>query len=77
MVACHALIRQGMAAIATVLLNRVALEYGGDAAIAGLSIVTRIIMMVSSVLIGFGQGYQPVCSYNYGAGRYDRVKEGF
>ena len=61
----------------TVLLNRVALEYGGDAAIAGMSIVTRILMMVSSVLIGFGQGYQPVCSYNYGAGRYDRVKEGF
>jgi Na+-driven multidrug efflux pump len=71
------LIRQGMAAIATVLLNRVALAYGGDAAIAGMSIVTRILMMLSSVLIGFGQGYQPVCSYNYGAGRYDRVKEGF
>ncbi|MBR2812696.1 MAG: MATE family efflux transporter [Solobacterium sp.] len=71
------LIRQGMAAIATLLLNRVSMTYGGDAAIAGMSIVTRVLMMLASVLIGFGQGYQPVCSYNYGAGNYSRVKEGF
>ena len=71
------LMRQGMTAIATLLLNRFAMLYGGDAAVAGMSIVSRTMMLLVSVLIGFGQGYQPVCSYNYGAGLYGRVKEGF
>ena len=71
------LARQGLAAVSTLLLNRYARLYGGDAAIAGMSIVTRVLMLLSSALIGFGQGYQPVCSYNYGAKRYDRVQEGY
>ena len=71
------LLRQGMAAISTLLLNRFAKTYGGDAAIAAMSIVTRTLMLLLSTLIGFGQGYQPVCSYNYGAGLYSRVKEGY
>ncbi len=71
------LVRQGMAAVATLLLNRFAKAWGGDAAIAAMSIVSRILMLLSSALIGFGQGYQPLCSFNYGAGRYDRVKEGY
>ncbi|MBE6908277.1 MAG: MATE family efflux transporter [Ruminococcaceae bacterium] len=71
------LMRQGMAAVSTLLLNRFAKLYGGDAAIAGMSIVSRILMLQVSALIGFGQGYQPVCSYNYGAGLYARVKEGY
>ncbi len=71
------LLRQGMAAVSTLLLNRFAKAYGGDAAIAAMSIVTRALMLLASALIGFGQGYQPVCSYNYGAHRYDRVREGY
>ena len=71
------LVRQGMAAIAVVLLNRYANACGGDAAIAGMSIVNRVMMLLSSALIGFGQGYQPVCSFNYGAKLYGRVREGF
>ena len=71
------LFRQGMAAIATLLLNTTAGRIGGDAAIAGMSVVTRIMMLASSALIGFGQGYQPVCSFNYGADLKARVKEGY
>ena len=71
------LLRQGMAAISTLLLNRYARAYGGDAAIAGMSIVTRMLGLLLCGLIGFGQGYQPVCSYNYGAKLYGRVKEGY
>ena len=71
------LVRQGMAAIAVVLLNRYANACGGDAAIAGMSIVNRVMMLLSSALIGFGQGYQPVCSFNYGAKLYGRVRVGF
>ena len=71
------LLRQGMAAVATLLLNTAAGNLGGDAAIAGMSIVTRILAMTVSALIGFGQGYQPMCSYNYGAGLKRRVREGY
>ncbi len=70
------LFRQGLAAISTMLLNRAAGVYG-EPAIAAMSIVNRIVMLLYSALIGFGQGYQPVCSYNFGAGLTARVKEGF
>jgi len=70
------LFRQGLAAVATAMLNRAAGIYG-DAAIAGMSVTTRVMMFTASAMIGFGQGYQPVCGFNYGAGRKDRVKEGF
>lgn len=71
------LCRQGLAAVSTLLLNKYAGQLGGDAAIAGMSIVTRVMLMMSAALIGFGQGYQPVCSFNYGAGLKSRVKEGY
>ncbi len=70
------LCRQGLASIATMLLNNAAGVYG-DAAIAGMSIVTRIVMFANSALIGFGQGFQPVCGFNYGAKLYGRVRQGF
>ncbi len=68
------LCRQGLSSIATVALNRSAAVYG-DEAVAAMSIVGRIFMFVLSVMIGFGQGFQPVAGYNYGAGRKDRVKQ--
>ncbi|MDO4161335.1 MAG: MATE family efflux transporter [Prevotellaceae bacterium] len=68
--------RQGLGSISTILLNVAAGAYG-DAAIAGMSIVTRITFLVFSVNIGLGQGFQPLCGFCYGAGLYDRVKEGF
>jgi len=71
------LFRQGLAAISTLLLNTYAGRLGGDAAIAGMSVVTRVMMLLASALIGFGQGYQPVCSFNYGANLKSRVKEGY
>ncbi len=71
------LFRQGLAALATIMLNKIAGEYGGDAAIAGMSVATRILMLVSSALIGFGQGFQPVSSFNYGANLKKRVREGY
>lgn len=70
------LCRQGLASLATIFLNRTAGFYG-DAAIAGMSIVSRISMFANSALIGFGQGFQPVCGFNYGAGKNDRVLEAF
>ena len=73
--------RQALAVIATICLNRMAVHYadpGNEASVvAAFSIVTRVMMMSYAVIIGFGQGFQPVCGYNYGAKRYDRVKESY
>ncbi len=70
------LARQGLASVATICLNRAAGPYG-DAAIAAMGVVQRIMMFGGSAMIGFGQGFQPVCGFNYGAKLYHRVKEGF
>lgn len=70
------LFRQGLGSFAIVCLNLMAGPYG-DAAIATMSIVTRISQFAASVVIGFGQGFQPVCGFNYGAKLFKRVQEGF
>ena len=70
------LCRQGIAGVATICLNKAANPFG-DAAIAAMSIVSRISNLLQSAVIGFGQGFQPVCGYNYGAGKYSRVRRGF
>lgn len=70
------LMRQALTGISAVFLNRFAGMYG-DAAIAAISIVQRITVFSSSAVIGFGQGFQPVCGFNYGAGFYQRVRKAF
>ncbi|MFA9377943.1 MAG: MATE family efflux transporter [Lachnotalea sp.] len=70
------LFRQGIASVAAICLNRFAGVYG-DAAIAAMSIVSKVGMFAISALIGFGQGFQPVCGFNYGAKKYDRVNKAF
>ena len=71
-----ALIRQGLMSMATIIINHFAGNYG-DAAIAAISIVNRLCMFATSVILGFGQGFQPVCGFNYGAKLYSRVKKSF
>ena len=66
--------RQGLNSIGSMLLNVAARNYG-DAAVAGMSIVSRIFMFIISVAIGVGQGLQPVASFNYGARKYRRVRQ--
>lgn len=70
------LARQCLASVATICLNHAAQPYG-DAAIAAMGVVQRITMFGYSTMLGFGQGFQPVCGFNYGAGLYSRVKTGF
>ena len=66
--------RQGLNSIGGMLLNLAARGHG-DAAVAGMSIVSRIFMFIISVAIGVGQGLQPVASFNYGARKYRRVRQ--
>ena len=71
-----ALLRQGLLSVANIIINHFAGFYG-DAAIAAISIVNRLCMFANSVMLGFGQGFQPVCGFNYGAKLYSRVKKSF
>ena len=68
--------RQGLGSIATTLLNIQAAAFG-DPAIAAVSIASKVYMLLRSLLIGVGQGFQPVAGYNYGAKKYSRVKKAF
>lgn len=70
------LLRQGLNSGTTIMLNAMASAYG-DAAVAAMSIVTRIVMFVFSMGLGIGQGFQPVAAFNYGAKKYKRVRQGF
>jgi Na+-driven multidrug efflux pump len=70
------LLRQGLQSAVAVLINHMAGAYG-DAAIAAISIVNRLGIIAGSAVIGLGQGFQPVCGFNYGAKRYGRVKRAF
>ena len=78
------LLRQGCGAVAVMVLNRTAGNVGdadpaiGRAAlIAAFGLVSKTMMLVNNVVIGLGQGYQPVCGFNYGAGQFSRVRQAF
>ncbi|MBQ9157567.1 MAG: MATE family efflux transporter [Eubacterium sp.] len=70
------LIRQSLASVATMILNKEAGIYG-DAAVAAMSIVSRINMFIFSFALGIGQGYQPICAFNFGAGKNSRVRSAY
>lgn len=70
------LIRQGLGSMSVMVLNHMAGPFG-DAAIAAMSIVSRVSNFVFSVSLGIGQGFQPTAGFNYGAKKYSRVKKGF
>lgn len=68
--------RQSIASVATICLNVLAGGYG-DVAVAAMSVVSRVAMFANSAMIGFGQGFQPVCGFCYGAGLYKRVLKSY
>jgi Na+-driven multidrug efflux pump len=70
------LLRQGLNSLTTMILNLQCAPYG-DAAVAAMSIVSRLIFFSFSLVIGIGQGFQPVSGYNYGAGKYERLRKAF
>lgn len=75
------LFRQGLASLSTLCLNASAgaavAAHQADAAIAAFSVVSKIMMFAFSALLGFGQAFQPVCGFNYGAGKFSRVRTAY
>ncbi len=70
------LARQGMNCISSALLNQAAASFG-DFSLAAVSIVNQICNFIAAIMIGIGQGYQPVAGYNFGAGKTKRLRGGF
>jgi len=70
------LFRQSFVTIAVITLNLAARPFG-DAALAGMTVVNRIMFFIMAMLIGFGQGFQPVAAFNYTAGFHHRVYQAF
>ena len=68
--------RQGIMSVSTSMLNNAAAVYG-DPAIAAFSIVSRCLNFIYSIVVGFGQGFQPVCGFSYGAKNFDRMHRAF
>ena len=68
--------RQGLASISVAYMNQLAGAYG-DVAVAALSIVMRVLMFATAIVLGFGQGFQPVCGFNFGAKKFSRVRQAF
>lgn len=69
------LIRQGLTSVSNGVLNNLTKPFG-DAAIAAISVVNRFSSFVMCIGLGIGQGFQPVCAFNYEAKQYKRVKKG-
>lgn len=72
-----ALLRQGLNSVSTIIMNQQAAMFAGDAGVAALSIVARVCFFLFAIALGIGQGFQPVCAFNYGARKYDRVRQAY
>ena len=69
-------LRQSITSIALILLNITAAKYG-DSLLAALTVSSRISALAYMIMIGWSQGFQPICAMNYGAKKYTRVQEAF
>ena len=49
-------------------------EYGAEIPMTALGITIKIFSILTAIMIGLASGAQPIIGYNYGAGKYDRVK---
>ena len=67
--------RQGTISILMIVLNYSLYTYGGEISISIFGIINRVMMFALFPIMGITQGFLPIAGYNYGARKYDRVKE--
>lgn len=63
------------ASVLNAIMNKSLTIYGGDIAVSGMGIVNSITMLILMPIFGINQGAQPIIGYNYGALKFDRVKQ--
>ena len=75
-VGSSSMFRNGLNVLSAILLNNIA---GGisDSVLAAVGVTNKIMMFPFSIILGFGNGFQPVAGFNWGAKRYDRVTESY
>lgn len=75
-VGSSSMFRSGLAVLAAIMLNDLAGNIS-DSVLAGIGVCTKIMMFPFSIILGFGNGFQPVAGFNWGAKRFDRVRESY
>jgi len=75
-VGSSSMFRSGLAVVSAIVLNNIAGDIS-DAVLAGIGVSNKIMMFPFGVILGFGTGFQPVAGFNWGAQRYDRVRESY
>lgn len=75
-VGSSSMFRSGLAVVAAVMLNDLAGNIS-DSVLAGIGVCTKVMMFPFSIILGFGTGFQPVAGFNWGAKRFDRVRESY
>ncbi len=68
--------RSGLAVVTGIMLNDLAGNIS-DSVLAGIGVTNKIMMFPFGIILGFGNGFQPVAGFNWGAKRYDRVEESY
>ncbi|QHI37329.1 Multidrug export protein MepA [Kordia antarctica] len=69
------LARQGMVSILSIILNHTLFMYGGETSVTMYGIISRMLMFALFPVMGISQGFLPIAGFNYGAGKYQRVRE--
>lgn len=59
----------------SIVLNHGLQQYGGDLYVGSLTVMQSVMQLFSAPMGGFTQGVQPIISYNFGAGKFERVRE--
>lgn len=75
-VGSSSMFRSGLAVVSAIVLNNIAGDIS-DAVLAGIGVSNKIMMFPFGIILGFGTGFQPVAGFNWGAKRYDRVRDGY
>lgn len=75
-VGSSSMFRSGLAVASAIVLNNIAGDIS-DAVLAGIGVSNKIMMFPFGIILGFGTGFQPVAGFNWGAKRYDRVRDSY
>ncbi|MBS4032196.1 MAG: MATE family efflux transporter [Clostridiales bacterium] len=68
-------VKQLATSLIVIILNNSLLHYGGDIAISAMGVIHSVLTMMMMPIFGISQGAQPIIGYNYGAKKYNRVKQ--
>jgi len=75
-VGSSSMFRSTLAVVSAIILNNIAGEIS-DSVLAGIGVTTKVMMFPFSIILGFGTGFQPVAGFNWGAKRFDRVRQSY